>query len=339
MTIKEIGKKRGRAGSSATAAKKLFKEPIQHNEADRRMICLVRIAFCNNDTFLDVETRVVPNLTNNNYHVTPHGWVFISEPGTLLTRLWNPNSGETIDLPRMEQPLPVNWTCYLSDEPTAASCIVLLLVVSEPRLIYCHVGAGDGNKWTSHEYDIGNVGLPPEYAPPQRRSIAETAALGILEFTPVPEISYIDYPKIKFPSGECNGGRSFLVASHGELYDVSVFYRGFTQEIHSLRVNRIDMSGDSPVFRRVDDLGDRAFLLSDSNVGLLCSASSYGVKGNRVYFMDNPLSKPDGGSLCIYDLEDETMVMEELRPCPGVPVLGDARRDMRCVSGSILNDK
>ncbi|KAF0917714.1 hypothetical protein E2562_021214 [Oryza meyeriana var. granulata] len=40
------------------------------------------------------ETRIMPELTNNNYHVTPHGWVFISKPGTMRARLWNPTSGE-----------------------------------------------------------------------------------------------------------------------------------------------------------------------------------------------------------------------------------------------------
>uniref|UniRef100_A0A0D9V8Q6 KIB1-4 beta-propeller domain-containing protein n=1 Tax=Leersia perrieri TaxID=77586 RepID=A0A0D9V8Q6_9ORYZ len=184
-------------------------------------------------TALNLETRVVPNLTNNNYHyVTPHGWVFIREAGTLplLTRLWNPTSAG--------QPLPVNCKCYLSHEPTAASFIVLLLVVSEPRLIYCHVGAGDGNQWTSHEYDIGNVGLPPEYAPPRRRSIGETAAV------------------------------------------------------------------------------DGKFYFSETGkLGIL----EFSEKGNRVYFMENVLSEPDGGSLCIYDLGDEKM--EAMRPCPGVSEL------------------
>ncbi|KAF0917715.1 hypothetical protein E2562_021215 [Oryza meyeriana var. granulata] len=65
----------------------------------------------------------------------------------------------------MEQPLPANWKCYLFDKPMAASCVMLVLVMSEPRFLYFHVGAG--SRWIAHEYNIGNVGLPLEYTSPR----------------------------------------------------------------------------------------------------------------------------------------------------------------------------
>ncbi|KAF0917716.1 hypothetical protein E2562_021216 [Oryza meyeriana var. granulata] len=292
--------------------------------ASRRQT-VVRIAAAGSNS---PETRVVPELTNNNYHVTPRGWVFISEPGTKRARLWNPTSGESVELPRMEQPLPANWKCYLSDEPTAASCVVLVLVMSEPRFLYCHVGAG--SRWIAHEYDIGNVRLLPEYAPPRRLFIGKTAAvngkfyfvetgkLGVLEFTPAPAFSYLEYPHLELPDGS-NCGTSFLVSSHGELFEVHVFLKDFTTEILAVRVCRIDLSGERPAFCDVDDLGDRTFLLGDSNSVLLCSASKHGVKGNRVYFMRNMLREADGGLLRVYDLGDKTL--EAVRPCPGVSEL------------------
>uniref|UniRef100_A0A0E0CB82 KIB1-4 beta-propeller domain-containing protein n=1 Tax=Oryza meridionalis TaxID=40149 RepID=A0A0E0CB82_9ORYZ len=300
---------------------------------------VVRIAAAaagGNTIALETTRVVVPELTSNDYHVTPHGWVFLSEPpaaGTARrTRLWNPTTGESVELPRMEQPLPANWKCYLSDDPTAASCVVLVLAMSEPSLLYCHVGA-TGGRWVAHEYDIGNVNLPAEYAPaPQPFSIEQTAAvggrfyfvetgkLGVLEFTPSPEINYMDYPRLELPDGS-NCGTSFLVASHGaELFEVHVFFKGFTMEILAVRVCAIDLSGERPAFREVGDLGDRAFLLSDANAALLCSASAHGVKGNRVYFMHNVLDEPDGGLLRVYSLGDGKMEVAT-RPCLGVSEL------------------
>ncbi|EEE55773.1 hypothetical protein OsJ_04331 [Oryza sativa Japonica Group] len=228
---------------------------------------------------------------------------------------------------------PANWKCYLSDDPTAASCVVLVLAMSEPSLLYCHVGATAGGGWVAHDYDIGDVGLPPSYAPPRRQFISQIAAvngrfyfadtgkLGVLEFTPSPEFSYLDYPHIEFPEGS-NFAKSFLVASHGELFDVYVFFKGFTPEILAVRVCAIDLGGagdERPAFREVGDLGDRALLLGDANAALLCSASAHGVKGNRVYFMHNILEEPDGGPLRVYDLGDGSM--ETVRPCPGVSEL------------------
>lgn len=79
---------------------------------------------------------------------------------------------------------------------------MLLLYITEPKFLYCRVR---DTHWITHEYDVGDVNLPPSYAPPRRRVIQQAGAvggkfyilekgkLGVLEFSPAPEFSYHDY--------------------------------------------------------------------------------------------------------------------------------------------------
>jgi hypothetical protein len=60
---------------------------------------------------MSVHTHVVPELSENDFHVTPHGWVFLNGLGSLRARLWDPRSGESLALPDMEHDLPVSWKC------------------------------------------------------------------------------------------------------------------------------------------------------------------------------------------------------------------------------------
>ncbi|CAO2195495.1 unnamed protein product [Urochloa humidicola] len=273
---------------------------------------------------------VVPELTENNFHVTPHGWVFLRDTGdSPRTRLWDPRSGDTLALPDMaDHELPVYWKCYLSDAPTAPSCVVLVLHMAEPKFLYCRVGDEDAH-WTLHEYDIGDVALPASYAPPRRRVIQQAAAaggrfyfgetgkLGVIEFSPEPEFRYRDYTHAEYPDGSrCS--RSILVASgDGELFDVEVYHKGITPEILTVRVYKFDLLSAGPTtaaaLQGVDDLGDRVFLLSYPNAQVLCSASKYGIKGNRIYFMHNVMDEPDGGLLHVFDLDNHSV--ETVRPC------------------------
>ena len=273
-------------------------------------------------------THAVPELTENSFHVTSDGWVFLHDSGSLRTRLWDPRSGRSLALPDTEHALPASWRCYLSGAPTAASCVVLLLYMAEPKLLYCRVGDA---RWAAHEYDIGDVALPPEYAPPEKRVIQQAAAaggkfyfaeagnLGILEFSPAPEFSHHDYAHAEFPDGSiCS--RAYVVASGCELFDVQVYLKGFTPEILTVRVHRFDLSGPTATLREVDgDLGDKVFLLSDPNAQVLCSASKYGIKGNRIYFMHNLMEEPDGGSMVVFDLDNQSV--ETVRPCPDMTEL------------------
>lgn len=256
---------------------------------------------------MSVHTHVVPELMENNFHVTPHGWVFLNGLGSLRARLWDPRSGESLALPDLEHDLPVSWKCYLSDVPTALSCVVLLLDMDEPKFLYCRV-AGDTH-WTTHEYDVGDMNLPPSYAPPTRRVIQQAGAvggkfyilekgkLGVIDFSPAPEFSYHDYtpPEPVDGSGCC---RSHVAASGGELFEVRIYHKGFTPEVLTVRVYKFDgLAGPTAAtLREVADLGDKVLLLSDSNQLVLESASKYGLKGNRIYFMHNVLEEPDGTS-------------------------------------------
>ncbi|RLN04403.1 hypothetical protein C2845_PM13G15540 [Panicum miliaceum] len=198
-----------------------------------------------------LHTSVVPELANNYYHATPHGWVLLVAPGpSPRTRLWDPRSGESVPLPAMERGLPEDWECCLSDAPTAPS--------------------------------------------------------------------YIDRPCPEFPDG-CNCLNEQLVESRGELFSVCICLKGFTPEILTVRAYRIDLMSGRPTLSKVDDLGDRVFLLSYTNVQLLCSASKYGVKGNRVYFNHNAMGDMDGRLLCVFDLDDQS-----LKTVPAVPGDGGA---------------
>ena len=128
-----------------------------------------------------------------------------------------------------------------------------------------------------------------------------------------PEISYMDRPSLEFPDG-CNCINELLVGSRGELFSVHICLKGFTPEILTVRVYRIDLMLGQPTLSKVDDLGDRVFLLSYTNVQLHCSASKYGVKGNCVYFNHNVMGDKDGGLLCIFDLDEQSL--KTVRPCP-----------------------
>lgn len=275
-------------------------------------------------------TQVVPELADL-YHVTQHGWVFLHDPDLPRTRLWDPRSGETIPLPAMDRSLPQNWKCFLSDVPTARSCVVLVIDLENPILLYCRIG--DDDSWTVHEYDIGELGVPPDFDDPQKLAIKRIAAvggkfyfeemrgLGVIDFSSAssstPEFSYLEYPGIEFPAG-ANAFRTYLVESGGELFNVYVFIKGFiTPEILKVSVFRIDLPGPEPgtitSVSEVDDIGDRVFLLSYPNAQTLCPASKYGVKGNHVYLVLNIREEPDGGILHIYNLDDGSI--ESLRPC------------------------
>ncbi|CAO2182111.1 unnamed protein product [Urochloa humidicola] len=276
-----------------------------------------------------------PELAGNRYHATPHGWVLLLSPGpSPRARLWDPRSGDSVPLPDMDrEPPPAEWECCLSAAPTgaAASCVVVLVLdMKEPRLLYCRVG---DTRWSAHEYDIGDEMLPPEFAQRSKLLIDQTAAvdgkfyflpsgsrMGVIDFSPpaaaAPEFSYIGFPpQPEFPDGSncCN---EQLVESRGELFNVYIYLKEFSPEVLTVRVYRIDhLSGQAAAaLSMVDDLGDRAFLLSYSNTQLLCSASKYGVKGNCVYFNHNVMGDADGGLLCIYDLDDKSL--KTVRPCP-----------------------
>lgn len=116
--------------------------------------------------------------------------------------------------------------------------------------------------------------------------------LGTIDFSSAtPEFSYLDYKIVDFPEGS-NCFREFLLESQGEIFNVDVFCKGFNPaEILTVQVYRMDRSSSTPTLTKVDDIGDTVFLLSYPNRQALCSASKYGLKGNRVYFNYNVVGR------------------------------------------------
>jgi len=257
-----------------------------------------------------LHTSVVPELADNYYHATPHGCVLLVAPGpSPRTRLWDPRSGEIIALPAMERELEDNWRCYLSDAPTAPSCVVVVLLVDEPSFLYCRVG---GSCWSAHEYDVGDVVLKP--VPRRKRIIHELAAvdgklyfketgnMGVIDFSPAtPEFSYLEkHQRTEFVDGS-NICKEHLVESRGELFYVRIFLKGFTREIMAVRIYQIDLSARAGGARR------QSLPAELPNTQLLCSASRYGLKGNRVYFVHNAAGELDGICLYMYDMDDKSL--------------------------------
>ncbi|KAF8755353.1 hypothetical protein HU200_011329 [Digitaria exilis] len=193
-----------------------------------------------------LHTSVVPELANSYYHVT-----LKAGSSSWLPARRRPRAYGTLD-----DELPDNWKCYLSDAPTAASCVVL-------------TDAG----W-EHEYDIGEVMQPPVPFTFHKRVIQEMAVvdgkfyfqergLEAIDFsTGTPEFSRLEYRRVEFPEGS-NICRDYMVESGGDLFFVYVFLKGYTPEIMTVRVYRFDLS--EAMLREVDDLGDRVFLLSYPN--------------------------------------------------------------------------
>ncbi|KAJ1292146.1 hypothetical protein BS78_02G369600 [Paspalum vaginatum] len=216
-----------------------------------------------------------------------------------------------------------------------------------------NAGGGRMSSWGQHRYDIGDYGLPEEFrtaSTPTKVTIADVAASrrGKLHFTfastesaaagqekvcivdlvfrpepdhgddpPTAVLREFDVPKLKFPQG-MRSGTVWLVESREELFAVCVCYVDFDpDDIGAVLVYRMDFSDDdeSPVaWRRVCDIGDRAFLLADPNMATWCSAGANGLKGNTVCFLRN--RKDDDGDLCIYDIQAHNQRLEIVRTKP-----------------------
>ncbi|KAL6642116.1 hypothetical protein ACP70R_020297 [Stipagrostis hirtigluma subsp. patula] len=251
---------------------------------------------------------------------TPQGWMLIKSAST--AQLWNPCTGVKLPLPDIGDEhgdIPRHCKCLLTHkDPTHPSCVVVLFPITTPDMWYCHVNLLETNRgsWTHCSYDIGNYELPEEYRPPTKRVISSIASLqGKLYFINSardmctinfsdsnPEFDYFDVRMVSFPKGMCSG-TVWLVESDSELFLTRVCFVGFDpNDIGAIQVYKMDFGAHAWV--RVDDIGDRVFLLENTNMAASCPASPLGLKGNQVYFMRNILV--DDADLCIFDLESET---------------------------------
>jgi hypothetical protein len=268
-------------------------------------------------------------------YATPQGWIFIMHGAPPWdTWLWNPVTGESISLPPIQDDhyIPVDGSCLLTHgSPSHPDCAVVLLDNCDPDMWFSRISGGSDRRWGQHTYDIGEYTVPnsPDDAPPRKFPIPFIAALGgklhfvfsdseanhnkmgivHLNFddhpSPVAELEILEDIDARtfFPEGMCSGA-PWLVESDGELFHVCVCFREFDPDnIGAVLVHKMDFEGRR--WLRVHDIGDRVFLLTDGGNAASCSASTYNLTGNHVYFMKN--FKEDDGNICVYDIEEQVM--------------------------------
>jgi hypothetical protein len=262
---------------------------------------------------------------------TTHGFMLVRDPASLATFLWSPESRRKIELPplgfEIVDDLLVECNCLLSDKPTAPGYVVLLAQPDGPFLWYCRVG---DSQWTKHEYDIGTQLAIPEYDLPEEKEVicpiaacggrfyfnGTQSSLDVIDFCPDPVFSSIG---IKDTTGaikdtvdaNCEGGGAgvFFVESNDELYMVSMFSDYVLEPHTSATVHRMDFSKQQ--WCKVDDIGDRVFLLSRYEFGASCSADKAGLHQNCVYFVDIRRN-----TLEVFSVKDGSIELQKLDDAP-----------------------
>ncbi|AQK81623.1 hypothetical protein ZEAMMB73_Zm00001d036655 [Zea mays] len=279
-----------------------------------------------------------PQAMEGNFFSTPQGWLVILGQVTSEASMWHPLTGETITLPPIHDDhyIPTNCKCLLTHNSAAhPDCAVVLLDVADPLMWFCRVNGGADRRWGQHTYDIGDYEFLDEFrtpSTPTKKVIGSVAALkGKLHFCFMEShqnkmcVVDLDFPSdhghpptaefhefdvspefgIKFPDGICS---IHLVESMDELFAVCVFYVGFDPtNVSAARIFKMeDSCGEETVaWHRVDDIGDRAFLLTGTNMATWCSASTNNLKGSTLYFfLDFLLGDRD---LYIYDVQEQSM--------------------------------
>ncbi|CAN6241454.1 unnamed protein product [Urochloa humidicola] len=289
------------------------------------------------------ERKAVPSdmdeLRGNTAWPTPHGWFLVRRPGTPATTtfLWNPssNGGDKIQLPPLQEDVPDDCTCLLSDKPTAGGCVVLLLDRMDPIMWYCHAGGGEGEGWARHEYDIGTQILYPDETLHEKLVIAPAASchgnfyfstgsfeeLGVIEFraTTKPEFSSVAVREV-VGAGEVYGvahsALVFMVESKERLHMVNLLFEGsFSNVVYEVSVYRMDLATQQ--WCRVYDLDGQAFLLSATRFGASRPAADCGLEEDCVY-----VAYPWDRGLMVYNIKEGTMNVETIDEAPesGAPL-------------------
>lgn len=187
---------------------------------------------------------------------------------------------------------------------------------------YCH--PGDGH-WVKYDYDIGTLPLNLERTLFEKKVICPITAcqgkfyfncrstdMGVLEFCPEPVFSSIDFDDTGHASGHYHEIVFIrLVESDGELYMVSMFAESVRHpEIYRAVVNRMDFADRR--WRRVHDLGGRAFLCSLFYFGASCSTNGEsGLQEDCVYLV-YPVKK----AVQVLNIRDGTNEMLKLEEAP-----------------------
>jgi hypothetical protein len=180
------------------------------------------------------------------------------------------------------------------------------VVVAEPDdtvLWYCHVGGtaagAPGSGWVRHEYHLGIYRIPVlSGSMPVDRMITCMAAcrgkfyfvksgaeVGVLEFSPNPVITSVAVPSVNRPAGTTHMEAS-CVELDGEIYLVSAFLysiTGWDTSVFGGGVYRLDFAARR--WRRVYNVGDRAFLMGPKHFGGWCDGTASGLRPNCVYWL------------------------------------------------------
>jgi hypothetical protein len=273
-------------------------------------------------------------LAGNTTWATPHGWFLVRRPVLDDTFLWNPSDGDKIQLPPLQDDVPADSICLLSDKPGAAAdgCVVVLLLDKmDPVLWYCFhgvAGAGAG-VWARHEYDIGTQILYPDETLHEKLVIAPVTScrdgkfyfstgleeLGVLEFrppapalAPAPAFSSVAMREVlRDGYGVAHSAVVFMVESKGRVHMVNMLFEGsFSRAVYEISVHRMDFARRE--WRRVHDLEGRAFLLSAVRFGASRPAGECGLEEDCVYVAGYPRDT----DLMIYNVKEGTMKVEAL---------------------------
>ncbi|KAK3160437.1 hypothetical protein QOZ80_1BG0059440 [Eleusine coracana subsp. coracana] len=249
-------------------------------------------------------TCQVPEMKNHRCLETPRGLVLTVDTTTLHSSLWNTQTGEKIALPAMDKQLPEHCRCLISDTVSSPDCLVLVYDMTQPELLFCQVTGSVA--WISQSYDIGLYELPPSHPdshiPPSKVVIGSMAAvqgkfyflhsndvLGVFSYACDPEphleLSTLDAPEptIVRDAPQVVTMSYLLESSSRELFLVCLFYLGCSFErVEEVGAYRMDFSKQE--WRKVNDIGDTAFLLGPQSFAASCSAVDHGLKRGCVYF-------------------------------------------------------
>ncbi|KAJ1273536.1 hypothetical protein BS78_06G288600, partial [Paspalum vaginatum] len=234
---------------------------------------------------------------------TPQGWFLVRHHAQIqmATFLWNPSNGDKIQLPPLQH-----------DAPRMS-----------PVMWYCHVGGGgDGSCWTRHEYDIGTQMLDAHNT--EKLVITPVAScqgkiyftnsfeeLGVIDFCPEPVFSSIAMREVVTGGyGIAHKAKVLMVESEEQLHMVILLFDGsYSDLIYEVSVYRMDFSAQQ--WRRLHDLGGRAFLVAFGNFCASCPADECGLERDCVY-----IPYPWEQSLFIYNVRERTMKEKKLEQAP-----------------------
>ncbi|XBI78851.1 hypothetical protein VPH35_088465 [Triticum aestivum] len=221
---------------------------------------------------------------------TPQGWVLVlsssdSPSATTGTYLLNTMDGSRIELPALKDDEASGaCRCVLSNPVAAPGCGVLVFDLASPVVWFCRVG--QDLRWLKRNFfDVAAVDGRFFFCESE-----SSDSLGTLDFhtggaseEPEVRLGAIAVPSIEAPMGIT---ATYVVESCNHLFLVHIAFHGVcVDRPGELHVYRMDFS-DPPAWRKTDCIGDRVFLLGDSNFAASCSASGCGLKPNCVYWVN-----------------------------------------------------